>query len=601
MAKKKCRSNIGGQAVLEGVMMMSERSIATAVRDEKGVIQVEAKHAKANKEKSIFRRIPFVRGVLNFGTSMFTGVGIILRSSAVFEAETEPSKFEKWAAQKLKINVMSVIMGIAVILGIGLAIGLFFVLPHLISGGIESLINKYTDGIPRIWYNLIDGVLRIGIFVLYIALTTLMKEIKRTFMYHGAEHKTISCFEHGEELTVANVQKQSTIHDRCGTTFMFLVMVISILMFSIVNIVDVPKQYQVITELAIKLALLPVVAGVAYEILKFLAKFDNWFVKIIKAPGLLLQKLTTKQPTDEMVEVAIVAFNTVLAMDADPNIPETKFDTKVMFNKVKLELDAKVSSIDGGAVDLEWIICDVLNIKRSEIGSLTHIRTTQLDKIQDMVARRLAGVPLQQVIGNTDFYGITIKVNGDVLCPRPETEYLVEQAVKIIRDKGITRIHDLCTGSGAIAITVKSQCPNCEVSASDISESAIDVANNNCIRNEVNVRITVNDMFSEIGTDYDMIISNPPYIPTADIDGLSAEVKDHEPRIALDGGADGLDYYRIIAAEAKKHIIAGGYLLLEVGYNQAEQVKELLNDGYINIEFAQDLEKIDRIVIAEVA
>lgn len=213
--KKKFRSNIGGQAVLGGVMMRGERSMATAVRDEKGNIQVESVRFKSNAEKSKWKTLPFIRGVFNFINSMVSGVSIIMRSSEVFEGEVEPSKFEDWCSKKLHINVMSVMMWTAVVIGLALSIGLFFVAPHFIIEGIRTLVEKVAhSSMPEFCYNLIEGLIRILIFVLYILLTSLMKEIKNVYRYHGAEHKTISCFEHGLELNVENVQKQSTIHDR---------------------------------------------------------------------------------------------------------------------------------------------------------------------------------------------------------------------------------------------------------------------------------------------------------------------------------------------------------------------------------------------------
>lgn len=599
MNKKKFRSSIGGQAVLEGVMMMGERTMATAVRDENGKIQVESKRIKPNREKSFLRRIPFIRGCFNFVSSMFMGVGILLRSSEVYEGEVEAGKFEKWCASKLKINLMSVIMGLAVILGLGLSISLFFVLPSFIIKGVEMLVQPYQ--MHYMIYNVLEGVIRLLIFVGYIALTTLMKDIRRTYMYHGAEHKTISCYEHGLELNVENVQKQSTIHDRCGTTFMFLVMVVSVLLFSLANVGEIGFW----GKLGVKLALLPLVAGVSYEILKFLARFDNWFVKIIKAPGLLLQKLTTKQPTDEMVEVAIVAFNTVLAMDKDLEIAESKFDTKMMLSKAKEELNKTLGNLGEGNADLDWIICEVLEIKRSEIDGVIHIRNSQFDKMMDMVKRRAKGEPLQYILG-ADFYGLKLDVNSDVLIPRPETEYLVESAVKIINNGDIYKVLDLCTGSGAIAIAikylvdVKNTTNKIDVYASDISPKALEIAKRNAERCKTDIKFFKSDLLDLIEEKFDIIISNPPYIKSDEINNLDNNVKNNDPIIALDGGVDGLDFYRKIIRNAPNRLNIGGYIVFEVGINQISSVIELLKVNFMDIKVSKDLEGIERIVMAKV-
>lgn len=591
--KKVNRCNIGGQAVLEGVMMLGAKSMATAVRDETGKIQVESKRTKPLREKSVLRRIPFVRGALNFASTMYMGVKVLLRSTAVFDGETEPTKFEKWCAKKLHVDAMSILMGFSVLLGVALAIGLFFVIPHFISMGLEKW---WGESVHPIVYNLVEGVIRIIIFVGYVGLASLMKEIKRTFMYHGAEHKTINCYEYGLPLTVENVRKQSTIHDRCGTTFMVIVMVISILVFSFTGFIP---NLNIFLELLIKLALLPIVAGISYEILKFLAKFDNKFVKVVKAPGLLLQRVTTKQPTDDMIEVAIASFNTVLEMDNDESIPEQSFDIKVLYKDIRAEMDKILENIGDGNADADWIAVDVLGVKRSELGELSHIKSHNADKMIALAKERAEGKPLQQVLGNTDFYGQPIKVDGRVLCPRPETEYLVEAVVGIIGENGINKVLDLCTGSGAIAIVIKKTCENVSVTASDISADALSLANENATLNGADIEFILSDYFDNIKDKYGLIVSNPPYIKSSDIDGLDKEVKDYEPRIALDGGESGLDAYKTIIDGAKDYLVDGGYIVFEVGIGQALDVKELLEQNkFTDIIIKQDLENIDRIVIA---
>lgn len=608
MSKKKFRSAIGGQAVLEGVMMRGERSMATAVRDEKGEIQIESSRFTPAKEKSKWKRLPFIRGVINFINSMIMGVQIIMRSSEVFEGEAEPTKFETWCSKKLNVNIMSVVMWFAVLLGLALAIGLFFVIPHFAIEGIRALVvDVCHSSMPEFCYNLIEGVIRILIFVVYILLTSLMKEIKRVFRYHGAEHKTISCFEHGLELTVENVQKQSTLHDRCGTTFMFLVMIVSVALFSVVGIVPndivTSKIGAMFIKLLIKLSLLPIVAGVSYEILKFLAKFDNWFVKIIKAPGLLLQKITTAEPDDSMVEVAIAAFKTVQLLDSDPTAPTTKFNTKVLIDKGLQELNNALKIDTNGNADRDWIICEVLKINRSEIANLKFFLSDDFDKMLELAKERGTGKPLQQVFGYTDFYGMKINVDCNVLCPRPETEYLVEEVSKLIKENNYTNILDLCTGSGAIALVLKRDNPQINVTASDISEKALMVAEENAEKNNLNVNFVVSNLFEKIDGEFDIIVSNPPYIKSDVIPTLSPEVRFFEPLLALDGGEDGLDFYRKIVNNAKNHLKIGGILAFEIGFDQKESVFKIIencqNAVFEDVVCKQDLEGNDRMIFAK--
>ncbi len=602
---RKYTSKIGGQAVLEGVMMRGERSMATAVRDEKGNIVVESKYITPISERPKIYRVPFIRGIFNFFDSMASGMKTLMRSGEVFDGDAQPGKLETWMAKKLKVNIYDVMMVFSVILGVALAIGLFFFLPLGVLTGIKALVTKYISAEANtLWYvtvlyALLEGLLRIIIFVLYIALTTLMKPIKRTYMYHGAEHKTISCYEHGLELTVENAQKMTTVHDRCGTTFMFIVMLVSVVIFSIVGIFEPYMQslgvWKTVILFASRIILLPIVMGISYEMLKTMAKYDNIVVRIFKFPGLMLQKLTTKQPDDSMVECAITAFNTVMAMDADPTIPEKRFDTKKPYEKVRAEIKTMLKGVDES--DIDWIFCEACGVKRSQLAGLTHIRQLEYEKAVEFAKKRQKGEPLWRVFGNVDFDGYDIAVTPDVLCPRPETEYLAQKAIEL--STGDSAVLDMCAGSGCISIAIAGEV-SCKVTACDISQDALDVAKRNASLNGVEDKITFvcGNMFEIVDGKFDIIVSNPPYIPSKDIARLDKEVRDYDPHIALDGGEDGLDFYRIFADKAAEYLNDGGYLILEVGVDQADSVVDMLN-GY-DCEVVKDLQGIDRIVVARI-
>lgn len=308
---KKC--NIGGQGVLEGVMMRSETTAGLAVRKATGEIVFEREPVKSAAKKNWFTRLLFVRGVVSFVDMMKYGMSTITKSAKMYgeeDAEYEPNRFEKFIANKTGKDVMDIAMGFAVVLAIALAVGIFFILPNVLANLLQGWIyGKGIDlsGKQQFVMNLIDGGIRLVIFIVYILGVTLMKDIKRVFRYHGAEHKTINCYEHEEPLTVENIQKYRTLHPRCGTSYLLLVMVLSILLFSLLGWSN--AWY---IKIGLRLLMLPVVAGVAYEFLKFAALSDNLFFRIIRWPGLMLQKLTTAQPDDSMVEVAIVAFNAAL-------------------------------------------------------------------------------------------------------------------------------------------------------------------------------------------------------------------------------------------------------------------------------------------------
>ena len=601
--KKENRTYIGGQAVLEGVMMRGKTAYATAVRDPEGNIQVESRRLNTSKGMKRVARIPLVRGVVNFVSSLVVGSKILMRSAEVYGDEGEPSKFEKWCEEKLHLNLMSAVSFLATLLGVLLAVGLFIALPMWLSNLIFSEESglRYTIG-----YNLTQGGLRLVIFILYIVAVTAMKDIRRVFMYHGAEHKTITCFEKGLELTPENAKKCSRIHDRCGTTFLFLVMAVSIVVFSVVNWVcdkylDIFTYNEVINYLiqfSIKILFLPFVAGLSYEVLKLLAKSDSKLLLPLKAPGFALQLLTTREPEDDMLEVAIAAFKKVAEMDADQKIPEEDFVVSKSVHRYLEDLKNLFaeSGIDGS--DAEWLVSLKTGIPRSGLASSEKMLVPSEVCVLDALAgERLTGRPLWYVLGDTEFYGCTIKVDERVLIPRPETELLAERAVKEAKEG--SRILDLCTGSGCIAVSVAKNAADRHVSvtAADVSAPALEVARENAAGCGVAVRFLESDLFSAVEGEFDIITCNPPYIRSGDLAALQPEVKDFEPHLALDGGEDGLDLYRRLAAEAPAHLAEGGLLLMECGQGQAEEVAALFAPAF-ETEIVQDYAGIGRIVAA---
>ncbi len=294
---------------MEGVMMRSDTKAGLAVRKATGEIVFEKESVSSAAKKNWFTKLLFVRGVVSFVDMMVFGVKIVTKSAKLYgeedEEEYKPSRFENFIAKKTGKNAMDIAMSFAVVIALALAIGIFFILPNVLASLIRHLLygEAELNASMQFIMNLIDGGIRMLIFIGYVLAITLIKDIKRVFMYHGAEHKTINCFEHEEALTVQNIQKYKTLHPRCGTSYLLLVMVISILLFSILGWGG--AWY---IRIGLRLAMLPVVAGVAYEFLKFAARSDALFFRIIRWPGLMLQKLTTAPPDDSMVEVAIVAF-----------------------------------------------------------------------------------------------------------------------------------------------------------------------------------------------------------------------------------------------------------------------------------------------------
>ncbi len=291
---------------MEGVMMKSPTGVALAVRCADGTIATRYNNWTTKAKKGTFLGLPIVRGVVTFIETLSTGMNTLTESAKLAgeDIEEEPTKFEKWLSEKLGKSVESVVIGIAVILAVALSVGLFFLLPL----GISSLIFGKAASVAGVWKSLTEGLVRLIIFIGYLLLCSRIKDVKRTFMYHGAEHKTIACYEAEEELTPENAARHSRLHPRCGTNYLFLVMAVSILFFAAIG-----WNANFAVRLAMRIAFLPVVAGLSYEVLRFAARHDNWLTRIIRAPGMALQRITTKEPTPDMLEVAIAAFN--LAMD----------------------------------------------------------------------------------------------------------------------------------------------------------------------------------------------------------------------------------------------------------------------------------------------
>ena len=317
---EKFKTMIGGQALIEGIMMRGPKKDAIVVRTEEG-LHVETSDRKTRSKRSPLSW-PFIRGVVTFFDSQIVGVKALMRSTEFSTdgetaEEEKPSKFDQWLERKLgNEKFQKALIGGAVVMGLGLSILLFFLVPMIVAGFLDHWIKS------NLMIHLVEGVIRMAIFLGYMILISRMKDMKRVFSYHGAEHKTIRCYEAGLPLTVENVSKQSRFHPRCGTSFLLVIMIISILVFSAASslILSVLPGlaamqgsflYRLIM-IVLKLALLPLVVAVTYEINRFLGRHNNWFTRIMMAPGMWMQHFTTNEPDDSMIEVGIAAVEAVL-------------------------------------------------------------------------------------------------------------------------------------------------------------------------------------------------------------------------------------------------------------------------------------------------
>ena len=325
--------SIGGQAVMEGVMMKAPTGIALAVRRADGSIATEYTPQENKAKKGTFLGWPIVRGVVIFIDSLTTGMRTITRSAELYgeEITEEPSKFEKWLSRVTGRPVDKIVVDIAVVLAVLLAVGLFFMLPTFLSG----LILRGYQG-ATIWKSITEGFVRLAIFLGYLFAISRLKETKRLFMYHGAEHKTIACYEHGAELTPESAIQYSRLHPRCGTNYLFLVMAISILFFAVVGF-----NANFWLRLFSRILFLPVVAGISYEALRFGGRSESLLARIVRAPGMALQHITTVEPDEEMLEVAITAFKIALDPKAYQEQKQAEEDA------VKESAQAEANSAEG--------------------------------------------------------------------------------------------------------------------------------------------------------------------------------------------------------------------------------------------------------------
>jgi uncharacterized protein YqhQ len=319
------KTSIGGQALIEGIMMRGVSKAAMAVRQKDGGIDVEEWELP---EKKWYQKTPFIRGSFNFVQTLTEGYSCMMKSAekcGAMEDDSgeEETAFEKWLTEKFGDKLTNIIMAISMVIGVALAVVLFLLVPSFIYTGIEHLVpDKDISG----WRTIFEGILKVAMFVGYMAIVAQMKDIKRTYEYHGAEHKTIACYEAGKELTVENIRPMCRFHPRCGTSFIIITLLVSILVYMIVPITpDMFKTWlgfesdalAILLRTLCKLILLPIVVGIAYELIKLAGRYTNIFTRIVSAPGLWMQRITTREPDDSMIEIAIAAITPVLPKEGE--------------------------------------------------------------------------------------------------------------------------------------------------------------------------------------------------------------------------------------------------------------------------------------------
>ena len=582
---RKC--DVGGQAIIEGVMMRGSKGIATAVRTPNGKIEVKVKKTKPITKRYRVLNIPVIRGAAILIDSLIVGINTLNYSASFFEEDEEESKFDLWLKSKLgDKGANDLIVTITMIISLLIAAGLFLGIPTAVASIFKNM------RLSPIILNLIESAIRLSILITYMYLISKIDDIYRVFQYHGAEHKTIFCYEAEEKLTVENVRKFGRLHPRCGTNFLFLTMIVSIVLFSLTGWGGFWQRF------ILRIVLMPIVAGITYELIKWLGRTESKLGKIIAYPGLKLQELTTKEPDDDQLEVAIKSLMEAEGIEYKRTIGELLIDGNKML---------KESNVETYILDTQLLLGKVL--EKDKLYLITN-KEEEVSKFKErefyrLINKRKEKMPIKYILKSTEFMGLDFHVQEGVLIPRGDTEILVEETLKIIDNDREYDVCDLCCGSGAIGISIAYLRKNIKVDLIDYYDVPEEVTKRNIIKHNLNSRAKFikSDLLEEPINQlkkYDILISNPPYIREEVIETLMDDVKKYEPHTALSGGEDGLYFYKKIVDDSDKILKENGILAFEIGHDQGKDVSDLmLEKGYKNIRIVKDLAGHDRVVIGE--
>lgn len=578
---------VGGQAVLEGVMMRGNKCIATSVRKRDGLIFTKVIPIK-NKDSKL-KNIPIIRGVVNLIESLKVGMEEMNFSAKMQEEDREDRKsnFYKFLDKITKGKAKEIDEIGTLVFSVITAVIFFTFIPTFLT----SLLRNFIHSV--ILLNIIEATFKLVLFIGYIYLISEIEEIDRVFRYHGAEHKAIATYEANLPLNVENVRKSPRYHARCGTNFLFLVILVSAVIFTFI------PTFNLMYRVVIKILLIPLVAGLTFELIMWLGKNNTILSRAISMPGKAMQFLTTKEPDDKMIEVAIEALK----------YSEGKQYTIKEARDYGLK---ELKEVENGSLDRDLLLSHVTKLSRNEIIMNLDKELTQkeIDEYRRLIQERKTFKPIGYILNQKEFMGLCFEVDENTLIPRADTEILVEKTEEIIsiinknNNKDKINILDMCTGSGAIGISLAKRNQNVKATLCDISHKALEVARRNVRNLEVLDRVETveSDLFENIrnSSDFEIIVSNPPYIRSNEVRTLMKDVREFEPKLALDGGLDGLDFYRKITDKARKFLKDSGYLVFEIGHDQAEDVKKLfLEYGYKEIEVIKDLASKNRVICAK--
>ena len=560
--------------VINGSALSMGKNRAVAWVDERGKIAIVSFKDKRDFFK---KEIPFLRGILYLIFGIYIFISAIGKSFfAVKEKKNEV--FEEKIAKKLKISPSIVILTICGLVGavigfLGLVLIPYFFFASLLEQGLGLYLVAF-----------IMGVIRICFFLLILISLKFVPSMRQFYRNNAAGNLAVASF-YGKKLDSYYL----------STNFLNFVVLGFILSFFVVSFVVAEINFFI--KFLINLSATILIFSLVYEFLKLFEFRNSLFAKAIINP---VAYFTSEKPTKTERETAFSALNEVILMEENNERIISSVGNGVAFSVVYNEVRQRLlkAGIDDQA-EADWLIATALNMGRGEIKMLTHITTEQYKKIKNVLAKREKHMPLSKIFNRANFYGRDFYVDKNVLSPRGETELVVEEAIKEIKKIGKdTKVLDFMTGSGIIAITIFLE-TNATVYASDISKAALEVAKKNAKQLGAKIKFVESDVFNKFKKEkFDLIISNPPYIASKEILGLEEEVKNFDPLLSLDGGEDGLFFYREIAKSAPKFLKENGLLVLEIGSMQGQSVKKLLQNSFKNIKIKKDYSNNDRIVIA---
>ncbi|MGL4453923.1 MAG: peptide chain release factor N(5)-glutamine methyltransferase [Sarcina sp.] len=578
-----CR--VGGQGLLNGVMMNGTKGIAIATRMENGSIDLRFERRYRNDKETGLRSFPFFRGIFLILDTINSGVKSFDLSDELVDDFLSEDTLNK-LKNTLNISKSNLIKSIVTFIAGFIFILIFIILPSVVIGSLKKYIQSiFTLG-------LLEAVTTIMILVLYMYILGKNEDIFTMFSYHGAEHKSIFCYEKGNELNIENVKKEKRFHLRCGTNLLFMMLINCSIIYVLLG------WESIILRIILKIGIIPIVAGVSYELVEYTSKSRSRISKMIAYPGLKMQLLTTREPNQEQIEIAIIALKKAEGLKVEKTIRELLNEANKTF---------KDANIESYILDAQLLMCHVLQKDKLWLmmNETERIGIEKEDEFLKFVAKRKNKYPMNYILGTAEFMGIDFTVKEGVLIPRPDTEILIEEVLKHIGKYEELDICDLCCGSGAIGLSIAQFRINTKVDLLDIDAIPKEVTGINIKNQELDDRAKFihSDLFANASNKgYDIIVSNPPYIKEEVIETLMDDVKNYEPHLALSGGEDGLVFYRKIVEESSNYLKGKKILAFEIGHDQGDDVKSLMeNKGFENVVIIKDLAGLDRVVIGNLS